>query len=142
MCHKTATLCTEELFLRTRYMVIFTYQTGKNLGERIPTVNTTHLVVLLGFHTSQLVLRAIHKVLISKVFIQLFCDQEDKYCQADFLFPAIQYKLSKKVGSSFFLICWKFYRKIFTQFFKFHTQNFATSPVYGMIMLQRAVRIR
>jgi hypothetical protein len=39
------------------------YKTGKNAGEgRIQTVNTIHLEVPAGFHTSQLVLHAVCRV--------------------------------------------------------------------------------
>jgi hypothetical protein len=53
----TAILCTEELFLGIQYIALSTYQTSKNVGGgRIRMVNTTHLAVPAGFHTSQLVL--------------------------------------------------------------------------------------
>jgi hypothetical protein len=54
----TATLCTEELFLRTQYILIAlsTYQTGENVGGGM--VNTTHGSVLAAVHTSQLTLHA------------------------------------------------------------------------------------
>jgi hypothetical protein len=70
-----ATLCTEELFLRSRYTytALSTYQTGKNLGRgRIWTVNMTHLVVPVGFHTSQLVFDAINRVFVKHWIHLLF----------------------------------------------------------------------
>ncbi len=51
----TASLCTEELFLRIQYLYIAlsTYQTGKNPGGgRKWTVNMTRRSVPAGFHTS------------------------------------------------------------------------------------------
>jgi hypothetical protein len=52
----TATLCTEELFLRTRYYIaiytLSTHQTGQMI----------HLAVPAGFHTSQLDLHMVYRV--------------------------------------------------------------------------------
>ncbi len=56
------------MFLRTQYkhvycIALFTYQTVQNVGGgEIWTVNTRHLPVLDGFHTSQLILHVISRV--------------------------------------------------------------------------------
>jgi hypothetical protein len=51
---ETATLCTEELFLKIQhiYIALYTYQAGQNVGG-IWRVNTTHLAIPAGFHTSK-----------------------------------------------------------------------------------------
>jgi hypothetical protein len=62
----TATLRTEELFLRTQYIKlspqIRRVKMWRGGGRRIQMVNTTNLVVPAGFHTSQLVLYAIYRI--------------------------------------------------------------------------------
>jgi hypothetical protein len=57
-------MCTKEFFLMTRYIWVSPHIREVKMlgGGRIWTVNTTHLVVPAGFHTSQLVLHVIYRV--------------------------------------------------------------------------------
>jgi hypothetical protein len=77
----TATLCTEELFLRTQYIWLSSHirQVQMCRGGRTRTVNTTHRAVPDGFHSSKLVLHAIKRVLdVHKFLYNYFVTGEDK----------------------------------------------------------------
>jgi hypothetical protein len=58
----TATLCTEELFLRTQYIWLSTYQKGEMCEEGGGYGQSTHSEVPAGVHTSQLDLNTVYKV--------------------------------------------------------------------------------
>ncbi len=67
----TATLCTEELFLSTQYIALHKSE-RPNVGGRIQTFNTVHSAVPAGFHTSQLNLNMVYRVLNkSEVFLSI-----------------------------------------------------------------------